>query len=116
MAETNSILSSMKLMLGMEPEYTPFDTDVIININTVLAKLTQAGVGPREGFEITDDSQTWEDFIGTDKRLNMVKSYMYLELRRLFDPPQNSFTLDSIEKQAEEYLWRLNVQVDPEGQ
>lgn len=113
---TDSILSSMKLMLGMEPDYTPFDTDVIININTCLAKLNQIGVGPKEGFEITDDTQTWSEFIGESKQLNMVKTWMYTALRIIFDPPQNSFTLNALQDQEAEYLVRLSYEVDPGSQ
>lgn len=113
---TESILASMKLMLGMEPEYNAFDTDIIIHINSILAKLTQVAVGPEEGFELdsTDPiSSKWEDFLGTDSKvLNMAKTYMYLQLRLIFDPPQNSFTQDAIKKEAEELLWRLNVEAD----
>lgn len=113
---TESILASMKLMLGMEPEYNAFDTDIIIHINSILAKLTQVAVGPEEGFKLdsTDPiSSKWEDFLGTDSKvLNMAKTYMYLQLRLIFDPPQNSFTQDAIKKEAEELLWRLNVEAD----
>ena len=114
MADNNidSILLSMKMMLGMEPEYTPFDTDIIIHINSCLSKLNQIGVGPSEGFKITDETQTWEDFIGTNPKLNMVKTWMYVSLRVLFDPPQNSFTLQALQEQAEEYLTRLSYEVD----
>ena len=96
---TDGILASMKLMLGMEPEYNAFDTDLIIHINTILGKLTQIAVGPEEGFQLdllNPNSSKWEDFLGTDdKLLNMAKSYMYMQLRIIFDPPQNSFTLDA---------------------
>lgn len=113
---TESILASMKLMLGMEPEYNAFDTDIIIHINSILAKLTQVAVGPEEGFELDSAdpiSSKWEDFLGTDSKvLNMAKTYMYLQLRLIFDPPQNSFTQDAIKKEAEELLWRLNVEAD----
>ena len=115
--DTTSILNSMKLMLGMEPEYNAFDTDIIIHINTILGKLTQVAVGPKEGFQLDaehPESSKWEDFIGTeDTILNMVKTYTYLQLRLLFDPPQNSFTQDAIKKEAEELLWRLNIDADP---
>ena len=114
---TDGILASMKLMLGMEPEYTAFDTDIIIHINTILAKLTQIAVGPENGFQLdlTDPyTSKWEDFIGTeDPVLNMAKSYMYMQLRLVFDPPQNSFTQEALRKESEELLWRLNVEADP---
>ena len=111
----DSILLSVKQMLGgLDPTYdSEFDTDIVIHINTSLSKLTQVGVGPDEGFEITDDTATWEDFIGTDKRLNMIKTYIYLDVKCTFDPPRMSFVLDSLKNQRDELLWRINVQVDP---
>lgn len=111
----DSILLSIKQMLGgLDPTYeSAFDLDLIININTSLAKLTQVGVGPEDGFEISDDTATWEDLIGTDKRLNMIKTFVYLDVKCVFDPPRMSFVLDSLKSQRDEYLWRLNVQVDP---
>lgn len=113
---TSSILLSIKQMLGMEPEYTPFDMDVVIHINTSLAKLTQVGAGPKEGYQLDvadPAASTWADFIQSDKPiLNMIKTYVYLNVRTLFDPPQNSFVLDSFKQEAEELLWRINVEVD----
>lgn len=111
----DSILLSIKQMLGgLDPTYeSDFDTDLIIHINTSLSKLTQVGVGPDEGFEITDDQTTWEDYIGNDKRLNMIKTFIYQDVKYAFDPPRTSFAFDAIEKQRDELLWRINVQVDP---
>lgn len=113
---TDGILASMKLMLGMEPEYNAFDTDIIIHINTILAKLTQISVGPEEGFQLDlehPETSKWEDFLGAENPvLNMAKSYMYMQLRLMFDPPQNSFTQDALKKESEELLWRLNVEAD----
>ena len=112
---TDGILASMQLMLGMEPDYQAFNTDLIIHINTILSKLNQVAVGV-EGFQLdlTDPyTSEWEDFLGTDNPLlSMAKSYMYLSLRILFDPPQNSFVLDSLKNEADELLWRLNVEAD----
>lgn len=112
---TDGILASMQLMLGMEPDYLAFNTDLIIHINTILSKLYQAGVG-EEPFQLdlTDPyASKWEDFIGNDNTaLNMVKSYTYLNLRTLFDPPQNSFVLDAQHKEAEELIWRIRVEAD----
>lgn len=115
--ETESILSSMKLMLGMEPDYNAFDTDLIIHINSILSKLSQVAVGPKEGFlldPVNPETSKWEDFLGTDSKLvHMAKTYMYIQLRILFDPPQNSFTQEMLKQESEELLWRLNVEVDP---
>ena len=107
-----SILTSIKKLLGIDEEYKQFDTDIIIHINTVLMGLTQIGVGPEEGFAITDEYSTWEDFIGDKPYLNSVKSYMYLRVRFLFDPPLSSAALDSMKKLADEFEWRLQVAVE----
>lgn len=107
-----SILISIKKLLGIDEEYKQFDVDIIIHINTVLMGLTQIGVGPEEGFAITDEYSTWEDFIGDKPYLNSVKSYMYLRVRSLFDPPLSSAALDSMKKLADEFEWRLQVAVE----
>lgn len=115
-ATYESILNCIKQMLGLESDYTPFDLDIIVHINTTLSKLTQVGVGPKEGFEIditNPTAATWTDFIGPDSPIqNMVKTYVYLNVRLLFDPPPNSFVLDAFKTEADEYLWRINVEVD----
>lgn len=105
-----SILTEIKKTLNLGPTDTSFDTDVIMHINSVFSILSQVGIGPANGFSIVDDSATWETFLGGDTPIfNNVKSYMYLKVRLLFDPPQNSFTLASLEKLAQELEWRLNV-------
>lgn len=116
-AVEDSILLTIKQMLGgLDPTYdSEFDLDIITHINASLATLTQVGVGPEEGFEITDDTATWHDYIGDDKRLNFIKRYIYADVKYSFDPPRTSFAFDAIEKQKEELLWRINIQVDPGG-
>lgn len=104
-----SILTSVKKLLGIDEEYTQFDTDIIIHINSVLMVLTQIGVGPSEGFSISDEFSTWEEFIGDKPYLNSVKSYVYLRVKLLFDPPLSSAAMDSITKLANEFEWRLQV-------
>ena len=109
-----SILNTIKKALGLDPSYDVFDTDIVMHINSTFATLNKLGVGPEEGFSIEDDSATWQDFLGlveTNKLLS-VKSYMYLKVRLLFDPPTTSFAIDAMKKNAEEYEWRLNVQTD----
>lgn len=109
-----SILNTIKKALGLDPSYDVFDTDIVMHINSTFATLNQLGVGPEEGFSIEDASATWQDFLGlgeTNKLLS-VKSYMYLKVRLLFDPPTTSFAIDAMKKNAEEYEWRLNVQTD----
>lgn len=109
-----SILNTIKKALGLDPSYDVFDTDIVMHINSTFATLSQLGVGPEEGFSIEDDSGTWQDFLGLveTNKLLFVKSYMYLKVRLLFDPPTTSFAIDAMKKNAEEYEWRLNVQAD----
>lgn len=105
-----SILQSVKKLLGIEEEYDHFDTDIIIHINTVLATLTQLGVGPVSGFSITDDSETWSDFLGEDlSKFESIKTYVYMKVRMIFDPPTSSSVADSFNRTINELEWRLNV-------
>lgn len=108
----DSILTSIKKLLGIEEEYTQFDSDVIMHINTVFLNLTQLGVGPAEGFLIEDDAATWDDFIGDSTQLQAVKTYVYLKVKLLFDPPLSSSVTESINRIISELEWRLNVAVD----
>lgn len=107
-----SILTSIKKLLGIEEEYTQFDNDIIMHINSAFLNLTQLGVGPVEGFLIEDDTATWEDFIGDSNQLQAVKSYMYLKVKLLFDPPLSSSVIESMNRMIAELEWRLNVAVD----
>lgn len=107
-----SILTSIKKLLGIEDEYTQFDSDLIMHINTVFLNLTQLGVGPSEGFMIEDDAAIWEDFIGDSTQLQAVKTYVYLKVKLLFDPPLSSSVIDSMNRMISELEWRLNVVVD----
>lgn len=107
-----SILTSIKKLLGIEEEYTQFDNDIIMHINSVFLNLAQLGVGPAEGFLIEDDTATWEDFIGDSNQLQAVKSYMYLKVKLLFDPPLSSSVIESMNRMIAELEWRLNVAVD----
>lgn len=107
-----SILTSIKKLLGIDEEYTQFDNDIIMHINTVFLNLTQLGVGPEEGFLIEDDSATWDDFIGDSNQLQAVKTYVYLKVKLLFDPPLSSSVIESINRIISELEWRLNVAVD----
>jgi hypothetical protein len=106
---TNSILDSTKEKLGLAKDYTVFDGAIIDHINSVFFSLNQLGVGPAEGYSILDDSEVWEDFLGSEKKLQTVKSYMYLKVRLLFDPPTTSFAIDSMNKMASEMEWRMNI-------
>lgn len=111
-AVPNSILDTTKKMLGLDADYDVFDLDVITHINSTFSQLAQLGVGPSEGFEIEDSNKLWADFLGTNKLINSVKSYMYLKVRMFFDPPTTSFDLAAKKEQITELEWRLNVAVD----
>lgn len=105
-----SILLSIKKLIGFERDYTAFDTDLITHINTYLALLRQVGVGPEEGFLITGYSETWSDFLGEDEtKLNMVKTFVYTRVKPVFDPPSNSFVASALKDEAAELIWRINV-------
>lgn len=108
----DSILDTTKKALGLGADYDGFDPDIMMHINSVFFTLNQLGVGPQEGFAITGPTETWATFLGSDLRLNAVKSYVYIKVRLLFDPPANSFGISALEKQAAEYEWRLNVHVE----
>ena len=118
----SSILTSTKKILGIEEDYTDFDVDILMHINSVFATLNQLGIGPEQGFAIEDATPTWDAFLGTDARLNSVKTYVYLKVRLLFDPPQNSYAIDALKQQAMELEWRINTYresygwTDPSGE
>lgn len=108
----DSILTSVKKLLGLESDYTQFDTDIIIAINSALMVLNQLGVGVVTDFKITDASETWSDYLGEDSNIEGVKTYVYLKVRLIFDPPTSSFVVDSIERLINEYAWRIQIQVE----
>ena len=108
-----SILTSVKKVLGVTEEYEHFDEDIIMHINSVFSTLHQLGVGPENGFTISDESAMWSDYI-TDPKLSFIKTYMCLKVRLAFDPPQNYNLIEAIKAQINELEWRINVAVDPE--
>lgn len=110
--EMDSVLLSVKKMIGVPKDYDVFDMDIIMHINTVFDALNQMGVGPEEGFSISDDSTEWSEFMTYGKNSEMVKSYMYLKVRMLFDPPSNSNLSNVIGEQIKEYEWRLLIFAD----
>lgn len=106
----DSILKSTKKILGIAADYTAFDLDVITHINAAFSTLYQLGVGPTTGFGIEDDVATWTDFIEGDISIvNACKTYVYLRVRLLFDPPPTSFALQSMKEQLTEYEWRISA-------
>lgn len=109
----DSILTSIKKMLGIAEEYEHFDTDLIMHINSVFSILNQLGVGPSEGFSITGKTETWSEFLSDSKKLESVKSYVYMKVRLIFDPPTSSAVMESMKSLISELEWRINVTVDP---
>ena len=116
MSETNvlttSILLSIKKMLGLDKDYDIFDPELIIHINSVFGTLHQLGVGLEESFTITGDSEIWSDFTTEGEEIEEVKSYMYMRVRLLFDPPSSSFVLASFKEQIKELEWRLQCKAE----
>jgi hypothetical protein len=105
----DSILNGTKKILGLNSDYLAFDFDIITHINAAFSTLNQLGVGPEDGFFIEDSTANWEDFVVPANQLNLVKTYVYLKVRFLFDPPTTSFLLDAMNNQIKEYEWRLNL-------
>lgn len=112
MDNAESILTSVKKLLGIAEEYTQFDTDIIIHINTIFMALQQIGIGPKDGFSITDENDLWTDFMEDSILLNSVKTYMYLRVKLLFDPPLTSSTVDSFNKLISELEFRMNSKAE----
>jgi len=106
---TDSILLSTKKILGIDADYTAFDIDIITHINSAFSTLTELGIGPVNGFMILDELTTWDQFLQYDARMNAVKTYVYLRVRLLFDPPMTSYLITSLDEQRKELEWRLNV-------
>lgn len=107
---TDSILDSTKKTLNLASDYTAFDQDIILHINSVFSTLNQLGVGPKDGFMIEDNVPLWSAFLEGDHRLNNVKTYMYLRVRMLFDPPTLGYLIDAMKEQIKELEWRINAQ------
>jgi len=105
----DSILDSVKKVLQVPFDYDVFDLDIMMHINSVFNTLHQLGIGPVEGYQITDAEDTWDAFLGTDPLLNSVKTYVTLRVRMIFDPPPNSFTQTAIKEAIQELEWRMSV-------
>ena len=108
----DSILTSIKKLLGIPEEYEQFDMDIILHINSVFMILNQLGVGPAEMYRITDKNDKWLDFVTDYDDLDAVKSYMFLKVKQLFDPPQSSILMESQNRLIQELEWRLNVKAE----
>lgn len=111
-----SILTSIKKLLGITEEYEHFDSDIIMHINSVFMILNQLGVGPENGFHITDKFATWTDYLPEDnKNFESVKTYVYLKVKLLFDPPMSSAVMEAMKQMISELEWRLNVEAEQSG-
>ena len=105
-----SILDSVKKVIGMDPSYTAFDIDIIMHINTQFSKLYNLGVGPKNAaFEIEDKNAKWSDFLQGKTNINMAKTYVCMAVRLIFDPPPTSFGIEAVKTEIQELGWRLNV-------
>lgn len=104
-----SILTSIKKSLNLAEDYEAFDEDIIMHINSVFSTMNQLGVGPTQGFMIEDKEATWDAFLGSDPRLNNIKTYVYLRVRLLFDPPSTGYHTKALEDQIKQLEWRMNV-------
>lgn len=111
----DSILTSIKKLLGIAEDYEHFDQDIMIHINSAFSVLNQLGVGPKDGFCIDGPDSTWSDFLCNDSRLEFVKTYVYLKVKLVFDTQSSSSAvIDAINRQISELEWRINVSVDPD--
>lgn len=113
--EELSILDSTKKALGLAADYTPFDPEIIMHINSVLADLVQLGVGPAEGFSITDNTALWATYLGDGLLLNNVKSYMFLRVKVLFDGPDARYVIAAITEQIKQFEWRILATTESTG-
>lgn len=109
-----SILVEIKKLLGIDADDTSFDTDIIIHINSFIPVLFQLGVNVDPNFAITGNDEVWADLISTQNRLQTVKTWLYLKVRKVFDPPQSGTTMEALNSSLNELEWRINVTVDPE--
>jgi hypothetical protein len=107
---SDSVLDTTKKVLGVAPGYDVFDVDIIMHINSVFSTLHQLGVGPATPFVITDNSDLWSSFMGTNTAIESAKSYVWAKVRLSFDPPATSFGIEALERLCKEIEWRLNVQ------
>jgi hypothetical protein len=105
----DSILTSVKKVLNLAEDYTFFDPDIILHINSVFSTLNQLGVGPDAGFMIEDATATWADFLDNNPQYNFVKTYMCLSVRMLFDPPSTAHHMQAAQAQIDQYVWRISV-------
>ena len=109
----DSILMTIRKLVCGDPYADHFDTDLLVHINACFSVLNQLGVGPENGFVVTDDTQSWSSYVADNRILNMVKTYVTLKVKKIFDPPLTSSVLEAMDKEISQLEWRLNVAVDP---
>ena len=109
----DSILMTIRKLVCGDPYADHFDTDLLVHINACFSVLNQLGVGPENGFVVTDETQSWSSYIADNYILNMVKTYVTLKVKKIFDPPLTSSVLEAMDKEISQLEWRLNVAVDP---
>ena len=109
----DSILMTIRKLVCGDPYADHFDNDLLVHINACFSILNQLGVGPEDGFVVTDDTQSWSSYIADNRILNMVKTYVTLKVKKIFDPPLTSSVLEAMDKEISQLEWRLNVAVDP---
>ena len=109
----DSILMTIRKLVCGNPYADHFDTDLLVHINACFSILNQLGVGPEKGFVVTDETQSWSSYIADNYILNMVKTYVTLKVKKIFDPPLTSSVLEAMDKEISQLEWRLNVAVDP---
>ena len=109
---SESILDTMKEMLGIDAGVTAFDTEITIHLNSAFMALTQLGAGPSSGFSVADKTTKWSDYLGTEKNLEAVKSYLFLKVKIVFDPPERAAVMDAYKSQISELEFRINVQAE----
>lgn len=109
----DSILLSIKRLLGVSEDCEHFDDEIIMHINSVLVILNQLGVGPPGGFIVTDTRQTWSMFVPNQTDIEFIKTYVFMKVKLIFDPPQSSSAIESMNRVISELEWRINVAVDP---
>lgn len=108
-----SILTDIKKLLGISEQYENFDQDIILHINSVFMILNQLGVGPKKPYSIEDENDSWSDFISDYAELPAIKSYIYMKVRLMFDPPTVGSHVEAMKELIKEFECRLNYAVDP---
>ena len=114
-SNNDSILTSIKKLMGLTEEYDAFDQDILILINSVLFELEQIGVKAKDGFSLTDKTVVWSDYSDDDRLLNVLKPYIYMKTKLAFDPPTSSGALDSMNRIIDRFEWRINLYADTGG-